>query len=134
MEQLRASASKSGIHPPMEASAKPKDCGLRPPVADSAGREILTCKDFQWGLRNPIPSIFTWDNNYITEMWSEEFFTASKNDVGLFLESLKNVVRSLGSGHPLEAGGHLVNAVAIALMGFVNIEVFNFLKGFTLIN
>jgi len=60
---------------------------------------------------------------------SGEFFTATKCDVGLALEAIANVARCLKKCHFADAGKHLANAVTVAALLGIHIEIANFFKG-----
>lgn len=97
---------------------------------DSRGKPIWTHQDFDWAYRNPLATVLKRGNDYVTEQWSEEYIIATKRDVGLFKESIKNVGLSLWHGcHVVDAAKHLVNALAVVAKLALNIEAANFLKG-----
>ena len=99
-------------------------------IKDSLGQQIWTCDQFEWAIGDLSKAIGSFDDNdYVSEMWSTKFFVACKKDMSLAKESLKNFGRCMMKGHPYDASQHLLNALAVALQGAINIEVANLLKG-----
>lgn len=118
-----------------------KESPLAEPATDGGKRKIdlrtldgnlhpiWTCQNFKWAYRNPFSTILQRGNDYVTEQWSEDFFTGTKQDVGLALEAIANVGRCLKKCHFADAGKHFLNAAAIAVLLGIHIEIANFFKG-----
>ena len=103
----------------------------RSPDAEDRIQKIFTCQNFEWALRNPFDSALAWDNEFVTEQWSENYFIATKKDMALAKESIINFVRCLDPRdfHGKDAMLHLANAFALLGMLFMNIEGTSIIKG-----
>ncbi len=91
---------------------------------------IWTHKDFNWALEGRVNRKLLTENDYATKMWSEEYFSAMKDAIGLAKTSASNMVLSLRNWQFCDAGKHLLNAVIVLIKMGVNIELGNFVKGF----
>jgi len=96
---------------------------------DSQGREIWTSDNYDWAWCDPFASAFTQGNDFVTEQWSVEFAVASKKNAGLTGASFRNFASSMYYGQGSDASKHLANGLMLLGMGFVNIEIANFIKG-----
>lgn len=68
-------------------------------------------------------------NTTIKDLWSVDYFVASKRDVGMWKDSMCNAGSAIKDGRIGDAAKHLVNALGIAGQLFVHVEVMNFVKG-----
>ena len=97
----------------------------------SKSKEIFTYKTFDWAWRNPLVDVFSWENDFVTEQWSPEYFLATKNEISKAKESILNFIDCLDRKNfrGQEALEHLANAFLLFGLTFINVEVTNVIKG-----
>lgn len=97
------------------------------PAKDALGKLIWTHKEFNWAVR--CPTVLNKGNDYVTEMWSEDYFIGCKKGVGLVKEAARSAFASLKKGNICHGLGHTGNMLIVAAKLAVNIELGNLIKG-----
>ncbi len=90
---------------------------------------LLTVKDFDWALKNPVKSIFVKHANYVAEQWSPEYFTACKHNMRLTKRAFAFSWHALKQGDYAHGFKQLGHALGIGAVNVVNIQLVNFFKG-----